>query len=291
MLRSRFAPTPSGYLHTGNAFSFLLTWLLMRKQGGEIVLRIDDIDADRKRPEYVQDIFDSIAWLGLDYDYGPKDVFDFEARWSQHRRLAEYAQFLQQLTPVLFACDCSRSMLPKQAAYPGTCTNKNLPLNTPDTAWRIRINKAIVLRVRDLIRGDIDVPLGEMIGNFVVRKKDKLPAYQITSVVDDVQYQINCLVRGEDLIASSAAQLYLAEATLQRGFMRARFYHHPLITDAAGNKLSKSEGAASLKTQREQGQGPEVIYRAFAQWLQLPVEGNSLSELLEAFDPGALRFR
>jgi glutamyl/glutaminyl-tRNA synthetase len=117
-VRSRLAPTPSGYLHIGNAASFVLTWAITRKAHGSLHLRIDDIDADRKRPEYVRDVFDVLAWLGLDYDTGPRSVDEFERDWSQHHTMRQhaYASAIEYLSGLddesaLFACTCTRSHL------------------------------------------------------------------------------------------------------------------------------------------------------------------------------------
>lgn len=290
ILRSRFAPTPSGYLHLGNAFSFLLTWLLVRREGGELLLRIDDIDADRKRPEYVQDIFDTLHWLNLSYHIGPANPEDFEKNWSQHKRIGLYETALQKLRDVpgtLFACTCSRAQLAQSgsSAYPGTCVSKHLPLNTPDAALRLFVDHTIKVTMDCGIATICDYPLGKNTGSFVVRRRNGLPAYQLASLCDDLHFGINAVVRGKDLCDSTAQQLYLAQCLEEQAFAKALFVHHPLLKDENGSKLSKSEGALALRTLRQNGKTAAAIYTWFARSIQLtdtPV--TTIGELLDAFD-------
>jgi glutamyl/glutaminyl-tRNA synthetase len=234
----RLAPTPSGYLHTGNALNFLLNWTAARASGASLLLRIDDLDADRKRPEYVQDIFSSLEWLGINWDEGPRSVADFEQQWSQHLRLSTYETLLGRLrqTGLLFACRKSRSDLaPFEGFYPPEFRNQSLTLDDPDVAWRIK------------------TPEGFPMPDFVVRRRDGLPAYQIASLADDLHFNTTHIIRGIDLEPSTLAQRFLAECLEEEPFMTIRFLHHPLLTDSAGSKLSKSAGAAALSALRQGG--------------------------------------
>ena len=292
--RMRFAPTPSGYLHIGNAMNFILNWLVARLHGGKILLRIDDLDSERKRPEYVQDIFESLLWLGLDWDKGPGTYDrrlttydlrpttddlrpamddlrvtaaneDFEKNWSQHRRLPLYFNILEKLraTGLLFACRKSRrDLVPFKGAYPPEFRNQNLSLDDPDVAWRIQTPD------------DFPAP------DFIVRRRDGLPAYQVASLADDVFFGITHVVRGADLEASTAAQRFLASCLGEVNFLKTRFLHHPLVTDEKGEKLSKSAGATSLKAMRERGEGPELVFRQVAGFLGLQ-ESDSAAGLLQ----------
>lgn len=276
--RLRFAPTPSGYLHVGNALNFCFNWLVARLNGGKILLRIDDIDAERKRPEYVADVFESLEWLGLDYDEGPgimdgetsnlpihASVDDFEKNWSQHHRLPQYFKVLDQLrvSNLLFACGKSRRELaPFEGQYPPEFRRQHLDLDDPDVAWRIA------------------TPEGFPMPDFIVSRRDGLPAYQVASLCDDVLFQITHVIRGEDLMASTRAQQFLAECLGLSDFLRIQFSHHPLLTDATGAKLSKSAGADSLRAIREGGAGPEAVFRQAATLLELPA-CESAAELLE----------
>jgi glutamyl/glutaminyl-tRNA synthetase len=263
----RLAPTPSGFLHLGNAIAFVRTWRLARAEGAQLLLRIDDLDADRKRPAYVADIFESLHWLGISWDMGPRDAEDFEANWSQRHRMGLYAELLGRLQAAgqLFACECSRAQLQQRGAggrYPGTCREKSLPLDTPGLAWRVRVPADTVASFRDEKRGLFQIDLSEAMGDFVVRRRDGIPAYQVASLADDLHFGVDSIVRGEDLLDSTAAQYWLADQIGETVFSRNRFWHHALVTDASGRKLSKSEGAESLRSLRASGIGPEAIWAA-----------------------------
>lgn len=257
--RVRLAPTPSGYLHAGNALNFILNWLAARLHpGARVLLRIDDLDADRKRPEYVQDIFDTLHWLGLDWDDGPRDVADFEQNWSQHLRLPLYRQALDELRAAgcLFACGKSRRDLePYQGKYPPEFRDQGLSLDAPDVAWRIR------------------TPEGFPLPDFIVRRRDGIPAYQLASVVDDLHFGITHVIRGADLEDSTAAQLFLAECLGRPDFSRIAFLHHPLLKDEGGIKLSKSAGASALRHWRETGRTPAPVFQQAGLWLGLKTDG------------------
>lgn len=240
--RTRIAPTPSGFLHSGNIFSFQLTAKLAAETGAEILLRIDDLDAARKRPEYVEHIFETLHNLGIRWQLGPQTPAEFETNWSQHLRLPLYNATLQQLLQqqgLVYACTCSRREL---SASNGTCNckNNNLPFDTPDAAWRVAVEPGTVIRFTDLQRGNVEIDLAEAAGDFTVRRRDGIPAYQIASLTDDVHFGITHIVRGEDLLPSTAAQLFLAEKLGLNSFLHSKFLHHALITDESGQKLSKS---------------------------------------------------
>jgi glutamyl/glutaminyl-tRNA synthetase len=269
MLRTRIAPTPSGYLHLGNAFSFLLTALIARKASGSILLRIDDIDSERTKPEYVSDIFESLEWLGIEWQEGPTGPDDFEQNWSQHKRLDIYAALLAQLREQhqLFACECSRKKMESISgnAYPGFCETAGIPLDSLDTSWRIKVPNDRVVSFHDERIGQVHFPLGSETGSFIVRKKDKLPSYQLVSLADDTHFRVNFIVRGEDLLPSTAMQLFLAEQLKLEGFTNSQFLHHQLQRDESGQKLSKSAGSVSLQYMRKRGIDVSEIYTLFAE--------------------------
>ena len=251
----RLAPTPSGFLHAGNALNFIFNWLVARSKNGRLLLRIDDLDGDRKRSAYVQDVFESLHWLGLDWEEGPRNESDFEQNWSQHHRLSLYHAELQKLreTGLLFACRKSRSDLALYGfQYPETYREQGLSLDDPDVAWRIRTPK--------------DFPMPD----FIVRRRDGLPAYQIASMVDDVHFGVSDAIRGSDLEASTQAQRFLAQCTNNDKFLNINFLHHPLLLDAEGEKLSKSAGSASLQAMRTAGLSPKTIFRQSADLLGIP---------------------
>lgn len=271
-LRTRIAPTPSGYLHLGNVLSFALTWVLARKQNGVVVLRIDDLDSPRFRPEYLHDIFETLHFMGLNYDEGPQDAADFMRHYSQLNRLSVYQELLQQLADggLIYTCPCSRSQIvtvSPEGLYPLTCRNRHLPLHMPGAAWRIRLPEDTVVRFTDLIMGAMTVPLAAEMPDFVIRRKDGIPAYQVASVCDDVLMGINLVVRGQDLLASTAAQLFLARQAGADGFTSVRFAHHPLVHESNGNKLSKSHDSLSIHEMRKRGVQAEEVWQALGRLL------------------------
>ncbi|MEH0156336.1 glutamate--tRNA ligase family protein [Limibacter armeniacum] len=283
-MRTRFAPTPSGYLHIGNAFSFILTWLLAKSRNGSILLRIDDIDASRSRPEFLDDIFQTLEWLQLDYDEGPSGVENFLQHYSQTLRTDQYEKLLSKLIDnnLVYACKCTRSQIKKfsnDGHYPLTCRNLHKDLSSENVAWRIKTVPEKIL-VPDLKQGLISVNLYEEMRDFIVRRKDEIIAYQVASLADDLAYEIDFIVRGEDLLSSTAAQLYLAKSSNYEAFTNASFYHHPLITDN-GVKLSKSEGATSIRDIKQQTH-PSAIYQLVARQMGWKYQNiNSLQDLLE----------
>ena len=276
----RLAPTPSGYLHLGNAVNFVLTWLLVRRAGGTLHLRIDDLDRARLRRAYLENIFQVIDWLRLDYDHGPGGPDDFLRHHSQLLHLPEYNQVLRRLAQrpgLVYGSPRSRS---------GGAPEATVPLGTPGAAWRVRVPAGTTVAWADGGPGPAAVPLATAMPDFVVRKKDGVAAYQLASVVDDLRLGTTLVVRGADLLPSTAAQLWLAAQLAETsGFNPARiqFYHHGLLIDAAGHKLSKTTQAAG-----NQGilaaAGPRVVYAAVAQLLGLPTAaGESLASLRAAF--------
>lgn len=282
---SRLAPTPSGYLHLGNVFNFMLTWLLVRSRNGKLHLRIDDLDASRANPIYINHIFDVLHWLKIDYDAGPKDVNDFRLHYSQQLRVTDYEQYINQLKEkgLLYVCTCSRKEIEQHwpdGIYRGLCRHKNLPFNAPDAAWRMKTNPDDVITFKDGMKGVISIPIHDTLGDFIIKRKDGIPAYQIASLADDVAMGVNLVVRGEDLLPSTAAQLWLAELLQLNHFNQTQFYHHPLLTESNGQKLSKSDGSTSIQAMRESGKKPQDILKTFCRWMQWENNPQHLSELI-----------
>lgn len=279
-VRSRLAPTPSGFLHIGNAYNFLLTEALCGQ--GTLRIRIDDLDAPRVRAEYLDDIFESLQWLGIQSSEGPRDRSEQQAGYSQSQRIPGYNSLLQQLVKegLVFACNCSRKELMQHSSdgqYPGTCLHKNIALDTADVTWRMLMpDKEVMIHFTDGITGNQEINLWSKHRYFVVRRRDGLPAYHIASLYDDVYYQINTIVRGQDLLSSTAAQLYLARLLNLETFRDTTFYHHPLIVDEQGNKLSKSAGSTSLKALRGTGVSASTIRKQAAAWYEPLLAGGQL---------------
>ncbi|MFD2144909.1 glutamate--tRNA ligase family protein [Mucilaginibacter antarcticus] len=280
-VKTRIAPTPSGYLHLGNAFSFALTAALARKTGASILLRIDDLDQGRVSAEYVQDIFDTLNFLGIPWDEGPRDVSDYKQNWSQLHRMDLYQEALQQLADRrgVFACQCSRSQLQGFGTYPGNCRDRSLPLDTPDTAWRLYTDDRQI-SLRTLNDGVLTTRMPDAMTDFVVKKKDDHPAYQLASVIDDLHFGVDLIVRGEDLYASSVAQHYLADVLGEGAFKNKTFYHHPLLMADGERKLSKSAGSTSVKYLREQGKTAEDIYTTIGCMLHKGIGLKRFEDLL-----------
>jgi len=288
-LLGRLAPTPSGFLHIGNAFGFCLTWLLVRSRpDGRLLLRIDDLDAARKRQDYVEDIFYSLDWLGLDYDLGPGGPDDFEAHWSQQHRLDLYDTALNLLDDrqQLFACHCSRTSIRQSpdGLHPRACKQQRERISTAadGTAWRIDTCDARS-SWKDWDSTSRIVDVDACMRDFVVRRKDGVPAYQVASVVDDGHFGVNLIVRGADLLESTAAQIWLSSLLPDDPLSVAAFHHHVLLTDETGQKFSKSEGANSLRSMRLAGEGADTLYRRFSHLLGFDGPVSSSAEALEAF--------
>jgi glutamyl-tRNA synthetase len=276
---SRLAPTPSGFLHLGNAVNFVITWLLTRRAGGVLHLRIDDLDRARLRPVYLDNIFRVIDWLGIDYDHGPSGPDDFLRHHSQLLHLPEYNRVLRRLA--------QRPGLVRASTRSRTNgTEASVSLETPGAAWRVYVPAGTEINFPDTWQGATGVPLGALMPDFVIRKKDGVAAYQVASVVDDLRLGTTLIVRGLDLQPSTAAQLWLASQlseTAAFNATRIQFYHHPLLTDAAGQKLSKSQQQPLDAGVLGQAGGQQAVFRAVAQLLGLPAAaGESLAALQQA---------
>lgn len=280
---TRIAPTPSGYLHAGNALNFILTDALARQTGASVLLRIDDADRERVRPEYVTDVFETLHWLGIKWQKGPTDGQTFEDRWSQRHRTGLYEDALQKLREngAVFACDCSRT----QAAEGRVCRchERKLSLDAPAVSWRLVTDRQQTLKIKSVSGEAKEATLPPEIKEFVVRRKDGLPAYQLTSVVDDVRFGMDLIVRGQDLWPSTLAQLYLSRLLNFEAFENIAFVHHPLLTNSVGAKLSKSAGASSLKQWRERGRTKEELFAFIGVSLRAPMAIHTGNDLVALF--------
>ncbi len=258
-IRTRFAPTPSGFLHTGNAVNLIITWARARLVNGHILLRIDDADSARVRPEYIHDVFESLQWLGLDWDIGPHSVEEFTTSWSQQLRKGRYLRALQALRDanLVFGCTCSRAQIRSRSAdmhYTGTCLYADHDLDSKDVVWRLKTPPTFALPYP------------------VVRQRDGEASYNLISVVDDVDFSVSYIVRGEDLLPVSQVQQYLAsQLTCLSPFQNVTIEHHPLVLDGSGRKLSKSDGAQSLKFLRSQGTDATQLFELAGRYLSLSV--------------------
>ncbi|WP_345953645.1 glutamate--tRNA ligase family protein [Mucilaginibacter sp. PAMB04168] len=284
----RIAPTPSGFLHLGNVLSFALTAALAQRVNASILLRIDDLDRQRANPAYVQDVFDTLNFLEIPWHEGPRNMQDFESEWSQLHRMDLYQQALIQLqqSGQVFACTCSRSQIRSLSAdesYPGTCCMKVLPLTTDAASWRLLTATGEPVLINNWPEGIQSASLPAAIQHFVVRKRDGYPAYQLSSLVDDVHFGITHIMRGADLWASTLAQLYLSGILKEDSFQQIKFHHHDLLLGDGHAKLSKSAGATSIRYLREQGYKPADVYQQIARQLGVGETIADWQQLAEAY--------
>ena len=260
----RLAPSPTGALHLGNARSFLLAWLSVRHAGGNLILRIEDIDSPRIKTWARQSTFDDLRWLGLDWDFGP-DLGGPHAPYFQTERRDHYQSVLDRLIEreMVYPCDCSRSEIAASASaphealegpiYAGTCRSRSTrnahALTESDFAWRFRASDQ-VRHWHDQIAGIQSANIAAQLGDFIVAKGDGTPAYQLAVVVDDQAMGVNEVLRGDDLIASTFRQLDLLAAL---GWAPPQYIHVPLMIGSDGRRLAKRHGDTRLSWFREAG--------------------------------------
>lgn len=286
----RFAPTPSGRLHLGNLMCAMLAWLSARATGGKILLRIEDLDAARCpfMGENTKYLLDDLAWMGL--------TFDGEVLW-QSERTEIYDAYFDRLKKegLLYPCYCSRAELHAATAphrsdgvpkYDRKCWHRLLAGDPPPVgrkpAYRVRVPDAI-FGFTDGLQGKYSESLERDCSDFVVRRSDGVYAYQLAVVVDDALSGVNEIVRGNDLLDSTPRQMFLQQTL---GFSHPVYYHIPLLTDAAGRRLSKREGDGCMEHVREIYPDPAPVIGALAAALGLipSPESIHLKELVPLFD-------
>lgn len=257
----RLAPTPSGFLHTGNLYNFLLNWLGARLSQGSVLLRVDDLDQARIRPAYLHALFQNLHDLGLDWDLGPESP-DQIATWSQHRRLDLYREkkACLQTTGCIYSCLCSRKDIAE--GKPCTCRQRVL------SEARVQL-----LRWCETATGSEawnDLAIGPCASAYdtgmVLWRRDDAPAYQLACVTDDLHFGVTHVFRGLDLLPSTAFQLRLMNTPCFSGMQRIRFGHHPLIADSSGRKLSKSAGSQAHPLPCHDAAFRQQLFTAFAEW-------------------------
>ena len=247
-------------MHLGNILSFGITTALAQKTGAKVLLRIDDLDQARTDEVYTRDIFDTLNFLGIAWDEGPKSLGEFDKSYSQKHRAGLYSTVFQKLADEdqVYACLCSR----KHLASGGSCVCKQqqIPLDTENVSWRLSTGDDRTLSVRACNGLELPALLPPEMKNFIVKKKDGFPSYQLTSVIDDLFYGVDLIVRGDDLWPSTLAQMELSFAIQSENFRQIRFFHHPLLLSESGDKLSKSAGATSINYLRKHGHSPGAIW-------------------------------
>lgn len=279
--RGRLAPSPTGYLHLGHAQTFWIAQERARLHGGALILRNDDLDQTRVRPEYVEAMMEDLDWFGLHWSEGPDCGGPF-GPYSQSQRLGLYRQAFETLRHhgLVYPCTCSRRdilqalaaphELEDEPVYPGTCRpitpTNTAPANDENAKgatrkrsrvnWRFRVRDGEAVSFHDGQYGSQTCVAGRDFGDFIVWRHDDLPAYQLAVVVDDHAMQITEVVRGADLLRSTARQLLVYRAL---DLTPPRFWHCPLVTDQQGIRLAKRHDALSLRTLRSQGRTPEEL--------------------------------
>ena len=238
----------------------------------------------------MEDIFRTLEWLGLDWDEGPESVEEHYNIYSQRFRIDKYNHLLTHLIEKadVFACSCSRKDINEQSEnhqYPGTCRSRKLPLDTYDSRLRLVTPDDLVLSIPDIKNPSREIKLYDIIRDPVIRRRDGIPAYHIASLSDDIENEISLIIRGEDLLPSTALHLHMAGLLNEKSFLECKFLHHKLITEESGNKLSKSAGSTSIKFLREQGKDSSDFYRWVSRELGVE-ELGSLHELLSISENG-----
>ena len=270
--RGRIAPSPTGYLHLGHARTFLIAAERATQAGGALVFRNEDLDLERCRPEFVCAMFEDLRWLGIQWDEGP-DCGGPHLPYSQSERREIYLAAWKKLRDdgFIYPCTCSRKELAQAASapndlddepvYPGKCRGRDdaRSFETPaGVNWRFRVPDGEEVAFQDLHLGPQRYVAGRDFGDFVVWRRDDVPAYQLAVVTDDHTMRITEVVRGADLLKSTARQLLLYRAL---GVNAPEFYHCDLVRDDAGVRLAKRHDALSVRRLRESGLSAEEVRR------------------------------
>jgi glutamyl-tRNA synthetase len=301
--RGRFAPSPTGPLHLGNARTALLAWLAARAARGTLVMRVEDLDRPRVRPGMEARLLDELRWLGLGWDEGP-DVGGRYGPYRQSELGGRHQAAVRRLRDagLAYPCFCSRaeiaaaSRAPHGPAddgprYPGSCRQlapaevaKRAAERAP--AWRLRVEPGPVA-FEDAVHGPCRFDVAAATGDFVVMRADGIAAYQLAVVVDDAAMEITDVVRGDDLLSSTARQLLLYGAL---GLPAPRFAHVPLVVGEDGERLAKRHGAGTLGELREAGVAPEAVIGLLAALCGLAPTGTrcAVSDLVGGFAWGRL---
>jgi glutamyl-tRNA synthetase/glutamyl-Q tRNA(Asp) synthetase len=291
---TRFAPSPTGYLHLGHVANAVWVWGLARALGGRVLLRIEDHDRGRCRPEYERALLDDLAWLGLEPDLGtPAEIRAGPSSYRQSDVAAAYQAALDRLSRsgLVFGCDCTRKdiastegeVFNQETRYPGRCRDRGLTL-TPGIGARLRLDPEPE-RFVDARLGAQEQDPALQCGDLLLRDRLGQWTYQLAVVVDDWRHEVDLVVRGEDLLPSTGRQIRLGR--LLGRITPPVFLHHPLIRKPGGDKLSKSAGDTGVRELRAAGASPaEVLGRAAAFTGLLPraraIGPNDLAKLFAA---------
>ncbi|PID46645.1 MAG: glutamate--tRNA ligase [Proteobacteria bacterium] len=284
-VKTRFAPSPTGYLHIGGARTALYGWLYARKMGGIFALRVEDTDRERSTQASVDAILEGMAWLGLDYDEGP--VF-------QTQRFDRYAEVIQQLMDEghAYHCYCSREELDEmreqqrankqKPRYDGRCRHRTEPVEGVDPVIRFRNPLEGDVVIKDVVKGDIVINNREL-DDLIIARSDGTPTYNLTVVVDDIDMGMTHIIRGDDHINNTPRQINIMQAL---GAEIPAFAHVPMILGDDGKRLSKRHGAVGVMQYRDDGYLPEAVlnYLIRLGWSHGDQEIFSREEMLTFFE-------
>ena len=284
-VRTRFAPSPTGFLHIGGARTALFCWLYARHYQGEFILRIEDTDRTRSTEASVQSILNALSWLGFDYDAGP---------FFQSQRLERYREAAQQLLSAghAYHCYCSREEIAalretqlknkQKPRYDGRCRERKQPVAGIDPVLRFKNPTAGAVTVKDMVHGNVTISNAEL-DDLILLRSDRTPTYNLTVVVDDMDMEITHVLRGEDHLNNTPRQVNLLSAL---DAPIPKYAHLPMILDTQGKRLSKRTGAASIEEYRDAGYLPAAVlnYLVRLGWSHQSQEIFSTTEMIELFD-------
>lgn len=284
-IKTRFAPSPTGYLHVGGARTALFSWLHARKHGGRFILRIEDTDLERSTQESVNAILEGMTWLGLEYDEGP---------FYQTQRFDRYKEIIQQLLDQgdAYYCYCSKEELEQlrneqmarkeKPRYNGKCRDNGGITEGVQPVIRFKNPDHGVVMINDLVKGDIAVANKEL-DDLIIARSDGTPTYNLTVVVDDMDMGVTHVIRGDDHINNTPRQMNILKAL---GAPVPQYAHLPMILGADGARLSKRHGAVSVMQYRDDGYLPEALlnYLVRLGWSHGDQEIFSIDEMIEYFD-------
>jgi glutamyl-tRNA synthetase len=283
-VRTRFAPSPTGYLHVGGARTALFSWLYARKLGGQFILRIEDTDRERSTQESVDVILEGMEWLGLDYDEGP---------YYQTHQFDRYKEVIQQLIDNgdAYRCNCTKERLAElreqqmankeKPRYDGCCRDKNLAA-ADDTVVRFKNPLEGDVLIEDMVKGQVVINNREL-DDLIIARTDGTPTYNLTVVVDDWDMKITHVIRGDDHLNNTPRQINILKAL---GADLPIYAHVPMILGDDGKRLSKRHGAVSVMEYKDNGYLPEALinYLVRLSWSHGDQEIFSLEEMIELFD-------
>lgn len=276
-VRTRFAPSPTGYMHLGNVWVACLNFLYTREHRGRIVLRIEDIDRARSKKEFAAGIMEDLEWLGLTWDEGP-DTENSYGSAIQSERTAIYEEVIHNFSEndLVYPCFCTRARLHSIASaphrgeampvYDGHCrylTAEEREKETKKPSWRLKVLQEETVSYHDILRGDFSEKIIPEADDFVIRRADGMMAYQLAVSIDDGAMGITHVIRGDDLLSSTPYQVYLLQ---KLGYKVPQYAHLPLLVDKEGVRLSKRQHGITIRSLKENGMTAGDILGLLMYW-------------------------